>query len=348
MTLTEKENSAQQRAQLQEKEKTHNAQKLIQAPQPLLTYILQVLQEEQIQVEQTSPIQRTPWWQAQPLAILTLVPPHLFATTWQKITTGRQWCRSVEFSRLASLRAFVKRHSEMIRSSQDLVAQMSLLMSTAHSCRVPSWTPAQDEKYITTDQSDILSFPLYKLTWILAQRLGDMLRLRCSQIFQVTLQDQQGMAIIFVRGKCVGKHGPFTIHIPYNSTAATILRFYVKEATAKNWAYVFLPSLQILPDTEEDELMRKTETATKRDHPISDFRALRRGGVIAAATNSNLTSAGLRTMTRHADDHVLRIYLGAGLLDRQTRDEQFRFIEATENALSERKTASVLHFKVDE
>lgn len=262
----------------------------------------------------------------QPLLPILAIQTAELPKCWEALTAARDWARSTSVAHISTLIALTKKLMLPIQQRIVLEGIRKSLLAT----RAPAWTPANNSAIITPHRAKTLE-AIPQFTWLTGQRLGDILRIRRENVYWVpTLQS---LALVLVRGKSVGRTGPYTLHLPVPSRAAEIvLDFYRRHMTS---LYLFMDySASAYPaEKDEDHLMLHYEQMIKCSLP-EDIRALRRGGLTAATVLGQLEPTQTCLLSRHPDVNTLRIYLGAGLLDAAAAKVHHRAISMNEQALT--------------
>lgn len=202
----------------------------------------------------------------------------------------------------------------------------------------PAWDPT--EVFVTLSLLGMLA-PPQTFAFLTAQRTGDMLRLLTRDAFTTTITDtiapkpSRMVSVLVTRGKTVRSRGPYPLHLPAGGIAEKILCEAVIQSKGP---YIFMPHVNTVLDdareTQEVKAMLRSfkiqDAETEEQCPGS--RDLRRASLAFLAMDGE-SNADLRSVSRHKDDDILRIYLGAGLLDETLRRTQHRLISKLENIL---------------
>lgn len=202
-----------------------------------------------------------------------------------------------------------------------------LMIETLRTCaserfrRTPAWLPHQ-VPIIEKTAPAVLRF-----AFLTGQRVADMLRLRGDQIHHIRTTNWESIAALITSGKVVQKTGPWTLHLIPKGLAHQILM----ESWKPPSAYVFFQSPPLTP-AQENVVIAKYERELKH-HFSHDLRNPRRLGLCIGAMEG-LSNAELQTISQHPDPKTLRIYLAAGMLDKQTGLNHHRLQRATELALT--------------
>ena len=187
-----------------------------------------------------------------------------------------------------------------------------------------------------------------KLTWLMGQRIGDILRLKSRNIFRVQTPHSNSIACLFTSGKVVQRTGPCVIHLPMGGESANIITLALTR-TKKLMPYVFMdydgPPLN---ETDEMKLVSRYEEHLKSLEEMSfDMRALRRGGLSSASLLGGFSKDELRELSRHPSNDTLRLYLAAGILDNESASTQMKIIRTNEESMKNATLGngfSVVHY----
>lgn len=160
-----------------------------------------------------------------------------------------------------------------------------------------------------------------KPCFTMGQRLSDFLQLGLSSLAILRTTIEAFLAVTFFVGKTIASTGAYTLHLPLNSEAATLLIFAARSAKSKGWTNLFFP-----PGETWENVRAIISTTINRD-----VRCIRRGGLqrMALLYVPQLT---ILIFSRHASQAMLSRYLEHNrlLLDqaRKTADT----VELTESA----------------
>lgn len=289
-----------------------------------------------------------------PILQLLALQPLDFMAAWTTLTQWRQWAPSTTTSYLAQLVSM----SRTVTNDPVFSKLLNNLLSASRTTRAPLWNPADDLE-VLRDPVTVTKMPdAARFAWTTGQRIGDILRLRCDQVFKITQNQTAGapttIAVIFIRGKVIKSHGPYALHLPEQSWAANLVLNLVNRSPPSQYLFMEAPPGLLLTPQLEDCMMMLSETSLHQEMaalnlPKRDLRSLRRGGLVTAALSGQFSPADLRCLSRHKTDDMLRIYLGAGLFDVQTAMTQSRFIWNNEESLkhpTQLSSSSVLRLQV--
>jgi hypothetical protein len=151
------------------------------------------------------------------------------------------------------------------------------------------------------------------LTW--GARLSDVNELDPINVFRVNNGQTQRVSATFVEGKTVPTTGAFTLHMPWELPAATILWRAAVAAREAGASKIFLNNV-----TEIHDVIGKC-----------DVRALRRSGLMRLA-EAGASVETLRTFSRHTTNRMLEVYLNHGLFNREVATNQISALWATHHA----------------
>ena len=139
--------------------------------------------------------------------------------------------------------------------------------------------------------------------FILGQRLSDFLQLVFDSLAILRTTTEAFLAVTFFVGKTIGSTGPYTLHLPLNSEAATLLISSATQAKKKGWTNLFFPP------GETWEATRAIISATIN----RDVRCIRRGGLQRMAL-AGIPQTSILIFSRHATPAMLSRYLQHNLV----------------------------------
>lgn len=200
---------------------------------------------------------------------------------------------------------------QQINASSPMLMAVKQLTS-GQRVRPPSFDPTDLSSIVMPADSVNLPLPL-RLAYLMAHRVGDLLRLRCCNVVDVSTHVVSSLALVIIRGKTVASTGPYAIQLPPSGWAATQIRALVSAQLALRRPYVFLDAPNILQDAEETQAVLALEKTLSRETRI-DLRAPRRGALTFLAA-AGVEMADTRLLSRHTSDQTTRIYLAAGVFD---------------------------------
>jgi integrase len=264
------------------------------------------------------------------IEILRVEPSQLHII--KTIANARNWATSTFCNRLAMLMGMAIDIATQESRLQKVV--LKRLWREANHIQEASWQPSPTSivgpEVITQHLSNITNLPHFRvpivLTWLLGQRLGDVLMWRRDNIQQA----RNGLQVLVTEHK-TAYQGPFTLTLPHHSLAAKVLGKWLTFSLSTMPVYPFIPSNTLLTHqkarTAVTEIYRHMRAARIAPH---DIRGLRRGGLSAMA---ELPHAQIMSMSRHKTTATLRRYLGAGRLDVHEMQTQATCITQTEAKL---------------
>ena len=274
------------------------------------------------------------------LAPLLALSPKEFLDTWAIITQRRNWSNSTVVSRINSLFALTK--VVPLAQRNGLTQIMSRIRRTASEIQVPAWQPEDELQCMSAKvaqslwairyQDPLLIFPIV-WSWVLGQRNGDILLWRTGNVrFLSKANGLSSVSVLVVEGKTVAKSGPFTIHIPPESTLAKDLTEHAEKRRAKKLPYLFLQTNSLLNSHAETRALAIRQQHLMKKHFQGDLRATRRGGLSSLSIQA-LPEAQICTLSRHPDLSMLRRYLAAGRLNTTEARQQMEAITINEAQL---------------
>lgn len=251
----------------------------------------------------------------------------------------RNWCNATAISRINSLLALGRTLATDRATTMALLA----LRRDLSKIQTPAWEPGDEHQCLPPSaarelwkrraEHPALVLPLL-LSWILGQRVGDILLWRTGNVGKTTrlAGELSSLTILVVQGKTVPATGPYTIHVDIESETALEIQKLKDSRMASKMPYLFLdlPTLTDNHDTARTAA-RRQEALIKTFYPC-DLRSCRRGGLSAMALQG-LPDAQLQTLSRHPDPATLRRYLGAGRLNATEATMQMEAAAANEALL---------------
>jgi len=145
------------------------------------------------------------------------------------------------------------------------------------------------------------------LSFSLAQRCADVIRLRCVNIF--VLAEVGLLGIKFVEGKVTPKTGPYSLHLGLRTQVAQELLVLTKQRKATNNKYLFL---QTGSDKERNKMGETIKHQLRKADPRLEQRSLRRGALSTMALNG-ATVRQLLYYSKHKSEEMLMRYLDWGM-----------------------------------
>lgn len=271
-----------------------------------------------------------------PKAMLLALSPERFKEIWHHLATTRCWKPSVQAGYIGTLLATARTITPMFPTLAALILHMKHAKNELQLKREPDWDPTMPEHVATASEiANLLTEPLAAplvVTWLTGQRLGDILRLETKNLKVVRTETWTSLALTVTRGKTVRTQGPFTIHIPLDSTAARILGTLVLSQHSAQLPYVFLPCTRV-EVTAENHAVLRAERTLKHIYRKT-YWSIRRGALSLVGMTGKYTSTEQRTVSRHAGDPMLTRYLGAGVFDKHTALTQLRILSDLDRAVT--------------
>jgi hypothetical protein len=237
----------------------------------------------------------------------------------------RRWTRSTVIG--VAKRLLQHNAAQKAGITQTVVADLEFLKMTANSQRAPAWNPAgvvAGCKCIASSNCN--------------DDESEVGRRAAVAHTVVTTAQLESVTVTVVESKTVSGQGPYTIHFPRNSHIGTQLEMLTLSRSKQSLPYLWLPLRQTSDDsTVTMEAVRRLKTSSKQRFMVKDVRACRRAGHGMGFTHQEMLS-----LTRHANEHSLRIYAAGGLLDVSEAKIHHAVVEATEQNMEKpQKTFSI-------
>lgn len=257
------------------------------------------------------------------LAPLCFLNPAKLQEAFMEVTTARNWSRSTQAARIATMLTLPLRLSASIIAHQQIAALKAMLRAT-QAIQTPAWDPQDESEYMTiSDVREILQLydahPQHRrrlaavlLAFFLSQRVGDVLAWRKDLVRVIRRAEAKlnTVSVVVVEGKTVSRTGPYALQCWEKSLAGQLL---LELRHCSQSPYLFLEAESLLDSHAEVRTQIVHEEKLIKQIWGKKLLAPRRGSAVALGS-LGVPEGDIRLMTRHPGEDMLRRYLGAGMM----------------------------------